>query len=151
MGNKFSIEAVFTAVDRITGPVSRMQSTMRVFGKNAAGGLKEIDAVTGKIVTGMNGVAVGIAAASAAAAAGLAALAQPGIAFEQQMADLGATSLQTRDQIAPLEAMALELGAATKFSATEVGAAMEAMAKAGFENEQVLSGIGGMVKMMELL
>src|SRR5690606_28675336 len=37
------------------------------------------------------------------------------------------------------------LGATTKFTATEAAEAMEIMARAGFKNEEILAGVGGVL------
>ncbi len=145
MSNRFSIKAVFDAVDNVTAPIAKIQARLAVFGASASKSLKSIDNVTSGWLGGIKNVSVGVATAAVTAGVALTALAQPGMAFEQQIADLGATSLQTRDQIADLENEALRLGAATQFSATEVAAAMTEMSKAGFDNQQIMDGIAGMV------
>lgn len=75
---------------------------------------------------------------------GLAAfsIGKTGAEFEQAISAVGAVSLETRDQIADLEAKAKELGATTKFTATQAANAMELMKMAGFSNADVLTGIG---------
>lgn len=145
MAGKFSLEAIFKAVDRLTRPIDKMQARVRRFTESAEKGMRSVDNVTGKTLSGLGKLSAAMAIAGTVAAGSLALAAKPGIDFEQQMANLGATSLQTRDQIQDLEKEALRLGAATQFSATEVGAAMEVMAKAGFENEEILKGVGGMI------
>jgi len=55
---------------------------------------------------------------------------------------VAAVSLETRDQIADLEIKAKELGATTKFTATQAANAMEIMKMAGFSNADVLAGVG---------
>lgn len=144
MAGRFSVEAIFKAVDKMTAPIARMQSRMKTFTDAAERGIKGLDKAADRWLGGMKKVGLGSAAMGAAAAAGLAVAARPGMEFEQQMANLGAAYLKTRDQIGDLEKKALELGASTQFSATEVAAAMEAMAKAGFEEHQALIGIEGM-------
>lgn len=141
---KFSVEAIFKAVDRLTQPMRKMQTGIRTFAKDADKAMKQLDGVTSKVLTSVNGLAVGFTALGTAAAAGLAVAAKPGMEFEQKMADLGAAYLMTRDQMGDLEKEALRLGAATQFSGTEIVAAMENMAKAGFEPQQTLRGIAGM-------
>jgi TP901 family phage tail tape measure protein len=145
MAKRFEIQAIFKAIDNMTAPIAKMQSRMKTFTDTAEKGIKQLDTAAGKWLGGMKKVGIGIGAGAAAAAAGLAVAAKPGMEFEQQMANLGATSLQTRDQIQDLEKEALRLGAATQFSATEAAAGMEQMAKAGFSNEEILKGISGMM------
>lgn len=128
----------------MTAPMRKMQTGIRSFAKDADKSMKQLDAVTSHAITGVNKLAVSFGVLGAAAATGLAVAAKPGMEFEQQMANLGAAYLKTRDEIQDLEKEALRLGAATQFSGTEIAAAMENMAKAGFEPEQVLKGIAGM-------
>ncbi|MCP4502920.1 MAG: phage tail tape measure protein, partial [Deltaproteobacteria bacterium] len=61
-----------------------------------------------------------------------------GADFEQAITNVGAVGLQTRAQIAPLERQALQLGRTTKFTATQAANAMEILAKAGFNTQQIL-------------
>lgn len=142
---RYSLEAIFKAVDRVTRPIDKMQQRMRRFTESTEKNLKSIDKVTGATIASFGKLALTMGAVGTIAAAGLAAAAKPGVDFEQQIADLGATSLMTRDQIQDLEKEAMRLGAATKFSATEVAAGMEVMAKAGYDNQQILDGVGGMI------
>jgi TP901 family phage tail tape measure protein len=145
MNGRFSIDAIFRAVDQLSDPVTRMQKKVESFSRVTDNGFKGLSKSADGIVAGVNKIAKATAAGAIAIGGGLALAAKPGMEFEQQMADLGATSLQTRDQLADLEKSAMRLGAATKFSATEVAAGMEQMAKAGFTNQEILSGIDGMV------
>jgi TP901 family phage tail tape measure protein len=61
-----------------------------------------------------------------------------GADFQQAITDVGAVGLQTRAQIAPLEQQALQLGRTTKFTATQAANAMEVLARAGFNTQQIL-------------
>jgi TP901 family phage tail tape measure protein len=144
MASKFSLEAIFNAKDKMTPVLRNMGLKVDKFAKGAKKELNEIGEINDKLVGGINKVSTALVGAAVAAGAGLAAMAKPGMEFEQQMADLGASFLKTRGEIGALEKEALSLGAATKFSATEVAGAMEAMSKAGFSEEQTLAGIKGM-------
>lgn len=145
MAGRFSIDAVFRAIDRYSAPVRRMQASTDRFARAASVNLKEVNKVTGDIHNGL--VKLGTAAIAAGAALGTVAhnIIRTGAEFDQQMAAVGAVSLMTRDQIKELEDKARELGATTKFSATEVAAGMELMGKAGFENKDVIAGIEGVL------
>lgn len=142
---RFSIEAVFKAIDGISEPLDHMEKRLLGLTKSTGSALGSLDSFNSKIHAGLARVA-GVAVAAGTAAGFVAVdIGKAGMAFEQQMADLGAVSLKTRGQIGDLEVKARELGATTKFTATEVGGAMELMAKAGFENEDILKGVGGML------
>ena len=143
MAGRFSIEAIFKAVDKMTAPIAKMQSRMERFTKTSEKGIKALDGAADKWLGSMKNIAVGAAAMGAAVSAGLALAAKPGMDFEQAITNVGAVSLMTRAQVADLEKEARRLGKTTKFSATEVAGGMELMGKAGFTNEQILATIGG--------
>lgn len=70
-----------------------------------------------------------------------------GMDFEQAMAEVQAISGATGEELAKLEEKARELGATTKFSAREAASALKYMAMAGWQTEQMLSGIDGVMKL----
>lgn len=67
--------------------------------------------------------------------------------YEAQMSTVEAISGASADEMARLEKMAQEMGATTKFTATESGQAMEYMAMAGWKSEQMLGGIEGIMEL----
>lgn len=73
-------------------------------------------------------------------AAGFAVAANSAISFEKQMSAIEAVSGATAQQMDLLSKKALQLGADTKFSASEAGLAMEELVKAGLSVEEVLGG-----------
>lgn len=145
MAGKFTLEAVFKAVDRMSGPVARMAAGLDKFQQKASKGLKTLDENVGRVTGTLKSMALVAAGVSAAAGAVAFNIGKTGADFEQAITNVGAVSLTTRGQIADLEKKALDLGATTKFSATEVAQAMEMMGKAGFTNSQVMEGIGGIL------
>ena len=82
-----------------------------------------------------------IAPVSAAAAAGLTASAKTFMDFEQGMSKVAAISGATGDDLVALTEKAKEMGANTKYSATESAEAFSYMAMAGWKTEQMLAGI----------
>lgn len=143
-GGKFEVETIFKAVDRMSAVLDRMEKKTGKFSSGMQDGLKKLDAFNSKVSSGIKATAGFAIAASAAAGAVAVNSIEAGMAFEQQIANLGAAYLRTRDQIGDLEKKSMELGASTQFSATEVAHAMEEMAKAGFTEEESLAGIEGM-------
>lgn len=67
--------------------------------------------------------------------------------FESQMARVGAIAGVTEEEFDELEAKARELGATTRYSATEVAEAMEYMGMAGWTNKEILAGLGGVLNL----
>lgn len=67
--------------------------------------------------------------------------------FDQGMQNVAAKSGATAEQMQALRAKAKELGATTSFSATEAAQGMEMLAQAGLNADQILGGIGPMLKL----
>lgn len=70
-----------------------------------------------------------------------------GSAFEAGMSQVSAISGATASELDQLTAKAKELGASTKFTATQTAEAMNYMAMAGWNAEQMLSGIDGVMNL----
>lgn len=145
MAGRFDIETVFKARDMVSGVMRRMDARVGAGARRMDRSLRSVDRRFGQIHGGI--MRVGKAAAGLSLAGGAAALAigKTGAEFEQAITGVGAVGLKTRDQIADLEAKAKSLGATTKFTATEAAGAMETMARAGFKNTEILSGIDGVL------
>ncbi len=84
-------------------------------------------------------------AGGAAATAAVTGALKVGTSFESQMSTVEAISGAAEKQIMQLEEKAKEMGATTKFTATESGQAMEYMAMAGWKTKDMLNGIGGIM------
>ena len=67
--------------------------------------------------------------------------------FESGMSKVAAISGATGTQLEQLTGKALEMGANTKFSASEAASAMEYMAMAGWKTEDMLNGIEGIMSL----
>lgn len=67
--------------------------------------------------------------------------------FEATMSKVNAVSGATADQMERLTAKAKEMGATTKFTASEAGEAFTYMAMAGWDAEQMLDGISGIMSL----
>ena len=65
--------------------------------------------------------------------------------FDAQMSKVAAISGATGDQLEALRDKARDMGATTKFSAQEAGEAMEYMAMAGWNTEEMLDGVQGVM------
>lgn len=72
---------------------------------------------------------------------------EAGMSFEQSMAQVGAISGASAEDMALLSDKAKEMGATTKFSATESAEAFNYMAMAGWDVEDMLSGIEGVMNL----
>lgn len=67
--------------------------------------------------------------------------------FESAMSKVSAISGATGEDLAKLNQKAKEMGAATKFSATESAEAFQYMAMAGWDTESMLNGISGVMNL----
>ena len=84
---------------------------------------------------------------SAAATAGLGTAVKVTADFDAQMSKVGAISGATGKEFDGLRDKAREMGATTKFSATEAGQAFEYMAMAGWKPQQMMEGISGVMNL----
>ena len=87
--------------------------------------------------------ALGVAAVGAFAAFSV----KSGMDFEAQMSKVQAISGATATEVAALTAKAKEMGATTKFSATESAQALEYMAMAGWKTDQMIGGLPGIMNL----
>ena len=67
--------------------------------------------------------------------------------FESSMSEVQAISGATGDRLAALEDKAKEMGATTQFSASESAQALKYMAMAGWDTEQMLGGLDGVMNL----
>ena len=138
MAGRFSVEAVFRAVDKVTAPVTRMQNRVGKMSRAMERGFRRANRAFKGLVRGIKrgariaAVSMGLLGFAASNVLGA------GANFEQAITNVGAVSLKTRDQIALLEQQALQLGATTKFTATQAANAMEVLSRAGFNQQQIL-------------
>lgn len=91
---------------------------------------------------GRLGVAVGAMAGLGAALAGPIKLAAD---LQQGIANVGAVSGASADELAALQEQAEHLGATTQFTATEAAAGMENLARAGWDVNKVMAGMPGLL------
>lgn len=152
MANRFSIEAVFKAVDNITAPVNRIHARMERFSHNVARGakrLKALDDGMGRVHSGMMRVGQSVAVAGVMAGAAMANVAKTGMDFEQTLTNAAAKFPgQVRkgtDAFAALEAAAKRVGSETEFTASQSAEALNYLAMAGFDVEQSIAALPGVV------
>ena len=124
-------------IDGLGTGATKTSGAMSKFGTVVKGG------VTGALK--IAGAAIG-AATTAVVGLGTYA-AKTGMEFESQMSKVQAISGATGDELEALEDKAEEMGASTKFSATEAGQAYEYMAMAGWKTSDMLGGIEGIMNL----
>lgn len=118
-------------------------------------GLKKgLSGIDGLVKKGLGGVAtvaktaVGavVGVSTALAGAGAASI-KVGASFEAGMSKVAAISGAAGEELAALTDKAKEMGAKTKFSASEAADAMSYMAMAGWKTEDMLNGIEGIMNL----
>lgn len=117
----------------------------------AKSGLDKMESLVSKGMKGIKTLAATAGKAVLGVAGGLATLGGYGLKvgtdFESGMSNVAAISGATGEELDALTQKAQEMGAKTKFSATESAQAMEYMAMAGWKTEDMLGGIEGIMSL----
>lgn len=122
-----------SSMERLTQKFGSFGNTMQNIGSKLSG--------FGDKITAMETAVAGTAGALATTAV------RAGASFEQAMAQVSAISGATGEPLEKLTEKAKEMGAKTKFSATEAAEAMNYMAMAGWEAQDMLDGIEGVMNL----
>ncbi len=149
MSSRFSIEAVFKGTDQMSRVMSRIEGKSKGFSGALArdfDGLgSRFNKVGGQLADLAKKAAVVGLAVGGAAVVALSHIGHTGAEFEQKITDVGAVMGKTRSQIGDLEKSAMSLGVTTQFSSSQVAEAMEFMARKGFDSQEILQGIPGVL------
>ncbi len=151
MASRFSIEAVFKAVDKITAPITRM-------GNRVSKSFRKIGSAVdrastrfrkfGKSLGPVLGVA-GVAGALLAVKMALGAVITTGAEFEQTLVGAGARFEQpirrATAAFKELSDLARKIGRTTEFTANQAAGGLNFMAKAGFSADQAIALLPGLV------
>lgn len=136
------IDATLRFVDKFTSPmdkaVSKMEKSARQYqrmGKKIQKAGKQIQKVGSGLTKTVTAPIVGLGAAAVKTAAD----------FESAMSNVQAISGATSSDMGLLSNKAKEMGAKTKFSATEAADAFSYMAMAGWKTQDMLDGIEGVM------
>lgn len=148
---RFSVETVFKAVDKITAPVSRMQSRFGRFTRSASRGLKNVQRRTDAVAKGLKKVGAVAVVAMAITGAALANVVSIGAEFEQTLVNAAAKFpgeiTRGTEAFKQLEAAARQTGRTTEFTATQSAAALNFLAMAGFNAEQSIAALPQVVNL----
>lgn len=110
--------------------------------ENAMGGVERRLGVVGGAVTKFGALTAAAAVGGiAAVGTGLTMALRSSAEFEKVMSGAGAVLGATGDQMSRLNALALQLGKDTAYSAAEAASAIEMLAKNGINAEQILGGM----------
>lgn len=148
-GKKFSIEAVFSAIDKISAPIAKIRTRLAALGKGASGALRGANAAVDKGIAGLgkfsNAIGVGALVSVAGLGVAITDTMQKGIAFEASLIRAGAAlEVPVRKGtkgFAMLENAALKVGAVTEHSSLQAAAALNDLATAGYTAEQSIGAV----------
>jgi phage tail tape measure protein, TP901 family len=148
--NGFKIKSIGNgAFDSFKSQIKAAEEKLKSLGKAAKATFDKIEAACSKINgignTAFKAFGAGAAVLGTGLGAGLKYVIENGSAFEAQMSKVEAISGATSEQMQALSEKAAQLGRDTKFSSTEAGQAYEYMAMAGWNTEQMLSGVAGIM------
>jgi len=127
----------------------RIGADITDFEKNMKGMEKNLKNIGGKLQDIGGRMATSFGAAGAAVAAGLGIASKTAMDFEAQMSRVGAISGASSEQLDLMRQSALDLGASTSKSASEVAKGMENLAAMGFEVNEVIGAMPGVISAAE--
>lgn len=148
-GRKFSIEAIFSAIDKISAPVAKIRTKLATLGKGAGVALRGANAAVDKGIAGLGKFsdAAGIGAAVSVAGLGLALknTIEEGADFERTMtfaaAQFPGMIRQGTKEFEALERAASTVGDATEFSAKDAAEGLTLLATAGLSAEAAIGAL----------
>lgn len=149
MSKRFSVESVFKMIDKVTRPTGKMQNAIKNFTAKGQFHVNQLSKKFDKLTGKMKRVAAVGGAALAGLGAGMVKLLKPGVAFEQTLvnasAKFGKGAERGTAAFTMLEDAARRTGATTEFSATQSAEALNFLAMAGFNAEQAVAALPGVV------
>lgn len=148
-----SVQAIETTIQGVSIAASKMASTASEALSKAGDIAQKIGSKfqsIGDTLSGLGGKFTAVETAAAGfATAGLKKAADSAIDFDTQMRKVGAISDASDAQLQALRDAALELGATTSLSASEVAAAMTDMATKGRDANQIIADMPGIISAAE--
>lgn len=132
-GMNTELEKMGAKAEKATGKFSGLKTAAGKLGDN----LKKVAKFAGEALIGISTGILGAGAASA----------NVGMGFESAMSKVGAISNASADDMDKLSEKAKEMGATTKFSASESAEAFQYMAMAGWKADKMLGGIEGIMNL----
>lgn len=149
MAGRFSVEAVFKAVDRVTAPVSKMQNRVGKFTRSMSRGFNKLNRSVDKFAGGVKKAALATVAALALSGTAMANVIGTGADFEQTLVSAAAKFpgeiRKGTEAFKMLEDAARKTGATTEFTASQSAEALNFLAMAGFNAEQSVAALPGVV------
>ena len=149
MAGRFSVEAVFKAVDRVSAPVTRMQNNIGKMTRSMESGLNRANKSMNNFGEGIKRGALYATASLGTVSVALADIIKTGATFEQTLVNAAAKFPGEVKKGTPafkmLEDAARKTGAATEYSASQAAEALNFLAMAGFDAESAVAALPGVV------
>lgn len=149
MAGRFSVEAVFKAIDRITGPVRGMQRSVTRFTTRVESRLRRVGRAADMVSAGLKRIGAATVLAAAVAVPAFADIIRTGAEFEQSLVSAGAKFPQIArkgtEAFKQLETAARDVGRTTEFTASQAAQGLGFLAMAGFDAQQAMAALPGLV------
>ena len=146
---RFSIESVFKAIDRVSAPVKKMQSRVGKFTRSMRRGFRAVNRSVDKFGTSLKRATVVGTAALLSLGFVMGDIIRTGAEFEQTLVTAAAKFpgeiRKGTKAFKELEAVARKTGATTEFTATQAAEGLNFLAFAGFNVEQAMAALPGIV------
>jgi TP901 family phage tail tape measure protein len=149
MAGRFSVETIFKAVDKLTAPVSRMQNSIGKFTRSASDGLGRLNRIFSKVSDGIKKVGRNMLIGAAVIGGAMTSVVATGAQFEQSIVNASAKFPEGikrgTDAFKALEDAARKTGSTTEFTASQSAEALNFLAMAGFNAENAIAALPGVV------
>ncbi len=149
MAGRFSVEAVFRAVDKVTAPVTRIQNRVGKMTRSMRRGFEKVNRNISKFSAALKGAAIVATASLTVISAGMGNVIKVGAEFEQTLVTAAAKFPETIKRgtkaFKDLENAARKTGSITEFTASEAAKALNFLAMAGFSAEASIASLPGVV------
>ena len=151
MASRYEISTIFKMIDNWSGPMKKIAGSSTVLAKKVSADMQKTKMQIQAAGRAMKTMA-GVAAAAGVALAGKTVVdsVKTYVEFEDAVTkagtkfkDLDVTSAGYNDTLELMQTKAREVGAATKFSATDAAGALEKMAQAGIDSKTSMSILMG--------
>lgn len=137
MAGRFSVEAVFKAIDKITAPVRKMQNRVGKMARSMARSLRTVNRAMSKVTAGIKRGAMVASVGLAILGAAMLNIIDTGAQFGRS---IGSAASKFPERIErgtaafkELENAARDVGRVTEFTSTQAAEGLNFLAKAGFE------------------
>lgn len=149
MAGRFSIDAVFRAVDKITAPVTRMQNRVSKMTRSMERGFRRLNKVVSKFGGLAKKGAIAATGALALLSVAMVSTVATGAEFEQTLVSAAAKFpgevRKGTEAFEKLSEAAKKTGATTEFSASQSAQALNFLAMAGLNVESSIAALPGVV------